>query len=148
MAEGRGGYRKPRRPAPTSGPGALSRRTDGGPSNPTQGSMVAPGGEYGSRKEMESLQGSAPMQGGGGATPSAASLTPLNAPTARPEEPVTAGADAGPGVGMQAAGIATDMQGDLAALKPIVYSLEMMANLPGSNPSTRAFVRRLKAQSQ
>ena len=30
MANGRGGYRQPSNPAPVSGPGALSKRTDGG----------------------------------------------------------------------------------------------------------------------
>lgn len=108
--------------------------------------MVAPGGEYGSRKEMEAIQGSAPMQGGGGRTTPPPAPTPLDAPSARPGEPITAGADAGPGHGAQAAGIRTTLEGDLAAMKPVAYSLEMIANMPGSNPSTRAYVRRLKAQ--
>ena len=32
--EGRGGYRAPSNPAPVSGPGALSQRTDGGATQP------------------------------------------------------------------------------------------------------------------
>ena len=31
MPNGHGGYRKPEHPAPASGPGRLSKRTDGGP---------------------------------------------------------------------------------------------------------------------
>ena len=40
----RGGYRKPENPAPVSGPGALSERTDGGP---TQAPMYYPDTTYG-----------------------------------------------------------------------------------------------------
>ncbi len=32
--EQQGGYRKPNNPAPVSGPGSLSQRTDGGPTQP------------------------------------------------------------------------------------------------------------------
>lgn len=50
-------------------------------------------------------------------------------------------------MGMQAAGIANDSELDMAAVRPLIHSLEYIANLPGSNPATRAFVRSLKAQS-
>ncbi len=42
MAE-QGGYRAPSSPAPVSGPGALSQRTDGGP---TQGAKYVSGLPY------------------------------------------------------------------------------------------------------
>lgn len=138
MAEGHGGPRTPASPAPVSGPGSLSQRTDGGATG--QPPMVAPGGPYGSRQEMLGLQSSAPMAGGG------ASLPALDAPTARPGEPVTAGADAGPGIGMSAAGIQTEAQITDEQLRPLLRSLETVANLPGSNPETRSFVRNLKAR--
>lgn len=92
---GRGGRRTPAQPAPVSGPGALARRTDGGPAQPTR---VAPGGQYGARQAMESLQQAAPMAAGGGGQPSpstnsptAAPLPAAFAPTQRPNEPITAG---------------------------------------------------------
>lgn len=96
----RGGYRKPNNPAPVSGPGALSRRTDGGPA---QGAKYIPAnGKYGEAKALQELQTGAPMQGN--PIPSAAipnvqiePLTPLNAPTQRPNEPVTSGMPFGPG---------------------------------------------------
>jgi hypothetical protein len=135
-----GGYRKPNNPAPTSPPGALSRRTDGGPA--TQPQMVAPGGAYGERSEMQSIQGGAAMQG----TTPAPALTPLGAPTADPSEPITAGADLGPGVGPQADGIQSDQQVTNEQLRPLLRSLELVANLPGSNAETRTFVRQLKAR--
>lgn len=140
MADGHGGPRTPNSPAAASPPGALSQRTDGGA---TQAPQVAPGNGYGERKAMLDLQGSAPMQGGG---LSRDMLPPLDAPTDRPGEPVTAGADAGPGIGAFAAGIGSDFQITNEKLRPLVRSLELMANLPGSNPETRALVRQLKAR--
>lgn len=91
---------------------------------------------------MLDIQGGAAMQGGNGRE----ALTPLGAPSARPDEPVTAGVDAGPGIGMQAAGIQTDEQVTSEQLRPLLRSLELVANMPGSNPETRAFVRNLKAR--
>jgi hypothetical protein len=107
MAEGRGGYRRPENPAPVSGPGQLSRRTDGGPQQTTQ-PMTGMG--YGENQEFNALQGAAPLA----ATPSASNArarkmspadssgvaaVPLFSPTGFPEEPITAGASFGPGAG-------------------------------------------------
>lgn len=97
MANGHGGYRKPNNPAPVSGPGAMSKRTDGGPSQPVR---ETGGFEYGGRQEFEELQASAPMSQAQ-AMPAAAPPppTPLFAPTQRASEPVTAGAPMGAGPG-------------------------------------------------
>lgn len=97
----RGGYRRPGNPAPVSGPGKLSRRTDGGP---MQGPKVATGGKYGERKAMQEMQSAAPMaaeQRQPNKAPMPA-ITPLTAPTSRPDEPVTAGSPMGPGPGPEA----------------------------------------------
>ena len=106
MAEQQGGYRRPSNPAPVSGPGALSRRTDG-----RQGARYMAGGEYGEGQEMMDLQTSAPMskapeqprprrgQGAAQVMEEGPRPTPLFAPTERPDEPVTAGAPFGPGPG-------------------------------------------------
>lgn len=149
MAGQHGGKRTPANPAPVSGPGALSKRTDGGPTS--QPPMVANGGPYGSRQEMEAIQAGAALQGGGGgntapAGPTAADMIPFGAPTQNPGEPITAGAELGPGIGPQAAGITSDSDATLAQLKPLVRSLEMMANLPSATAETRAYVRALKAR--
>lgn len=144
MADGQhGGYRRPGNPAPVSGPGALSARTDGGAA--TQPGMVASGGAYGERQAMESIQSGAAMQGGGGGTPGPPP-TPLSAPTANPMEPITAGAEVGPGIGPVGAGIKTEHQATNEQMRPLLHSLEIIANLPGSNPETRSFVRNLKAR--
>ena len=109
MAEQQGGYRQPSNPAPVSGPGSLSRRTDG------QGARYMAGGEYGEGQEMMDLQTSAPMskapeqprmrrpRGGGQVVEEGMRPTPLFAPTERPNEPITAGAPFGPGPGPSAA---------------------------------------------
>lgn len=106
MANGHGGDRVPANPAPVSGPGAMSQRTDG------QAARYMSGGPYGEGQEMMDLQTSAPMAKApamprpraGRSTQQAVSdgmgsVTPLFAPTERPDEPITAGAPFGPGPG-------------------------------------------------
>lgn len=107
MANNHGGPRTPSNPSPVSGPGQLSRRTDGGPSQTTQ-PMTGLG--YGENADYNDIQSSAPLA----ATPSVSNTrarktssptgssvvaTPLFSPTQRPDEPITAGADVGPGPG-------------------------------------------------
>ena len=103
MARGRGGYQAPQRPAPVSGPGALSRRTDGGPGQPVR---VASGGDYGDRTALVEQQKAAPLAATGGgssprAVPSGGGIHPggIFGPTDHPAEPLTAGIDTGPGPG-------------------------------------------------
>jgi hypothetical protein len=96
-----GGYRKPENPAPSSGPGALSQRTDGGPA---QGAKYMPGMPYGENTMAQ--QTAAPMSGGSPMPPapnmpSMPEVLSLNAPTQRPDEPLTAGLDIGPGAGSE-----------------------------------------------
>jgi hypothetical protein len=106
----RGGYQKPANPAPVSGPGALSQRTDTGP---RQGARYIPGGAYGDGTELMGLQQSAALAGSTPApsTPTgsvaaagapAQRPTPIHADTERPNEPITAGAPFGAGAGPDA----------------------------------------------
>ena len=105
MADQRGGYRKPTNPAPVSGPGALSQRTDGQPAR------YAAGMAYGDGQDFYDLQTQAPMSGG---QPSPASLplnqgsaladyakevVPFDAPTQYPDQPMTTGLRTGEGAG-------------------------------------------------
>lgn len=144
MAE-HGGYRKPAHPAPTSGPGALSKRTDGGPAD-RQAMRDLPNAQYGERADLRAVQGGAPLAGQPVADPRAG-IVPLNAPTQRPDEPVTAGSPVGPGVGPAAAGIETRSpdQQDAQSLARILPLLEFAANLPDANPSSRTLVRQIRA---
>ncbi len=104
----RGGYRKPANPAPVSGPGRLSRRTDGGPGSKQAMQAIPSNGQYGYRSETAAATSGAPLAGGAaptspvnvlaqGTQQMGASVTPIMSPTARPGEPVTDGASVGPG---------------------------------------------------
>lgn len=86
-----GGYQAPNNPAPVSGPGALSQRTDGGP---TQPATYISGLPYGQGGETYANQVAAPMQGNNFAMEMP---TPLMAPTNRPSEPIQSGIDIGDG---------------------------------------------------
>ena len=96
----RGGYRRPNNPAPVSGPGALSQRTDGGATEGfTQGQATYTGLPYGQNKEINQQQSQAPM--------AAAAMPPilsLSEPTMRPDEPITSGLNMGAGAGREAMG--------------------------------------------
>ena len=94
-----GGYRKPNNPAPISGPGALRQRTDGGG---TQPATYIPGLPYGQGQETYNNQVAAPMAGN--PIPQMEMPTPLMAPTARPNEPITSGINMGDGPGSEAMG--------------------------------------------
>lgn len=106
MAEGHGGRRTPANPAPVSNPQS-GQRTDGGAGSKRQPLRVPAGGGYGERAAAEAQQQSAPLAVDAGNVPAptgrpggtgmgqpggARPLPQLNAPTARPNEPVTAGA--------------------------------------------------------
>ena len=96
-----GGYRQPMNPAPVSGPGALSERTDGGAvDGMTQPAQRYAGFGYGENLALEEQQAGASMAG----TPktSFADLVALDAPTQRPDEPLTAGINRGEGPGSEA----------------------------------------------
>jgi len=99
-----GGYRKPENPAPISGPGALSQRTDG---SPTQSATYMSGMPYG-QNTMEQ-QTAAPMAGRP-EMPKIEMPTPLMAPTTRPNEPITSGIDRGDGPGSSVLGTLPNME--------------------------------------
>lgn len=115
MADGHGGYRRPSNPAPVSGPGKLSKRTDGGPIRDL------PNAEYGANQEFTDLQRAAPVAASGGITaPSgqpAEMPTGLGADTQFPGQPVTAGAAAGAGPGMEALGLPPGPVDEVADLR-------------------------------
>lgn len=148
---GRGGYQKPSSPAPVSGPGSMSRRTDGGPA---QKLRDLPDAQYGEAATYRDLQQGAPLAqspapstapatGGGGG--GALSSVPFGAPTGRPNEPVTNGAPYGPGAGPEALASNYLQQQDVEGLRQVLPVLEQMAALPTASPVTRNLVRRIRA---
>lgn len=92
-----GGYQAPSNPAPVSLPGALSQRTDGGP---TQGARYISGLPYGQGEQTYANQVAAPMAGN---TMAAIDMPiELMSATQRPNEPITSGVNIGPGPGSEA----------------------------------------------
>lgn len=91
----RGGYRKPENPAPVSGPGALSERTDGGP---TQAPMYYPDTTYGQGGYVNQQTGAA--MAGASDMPSAPTVIGINEPTNFPNEPISHGSNWGAGPGL------------------------------------------------
>ena len=88
----RGGYRQPSNPAPVSGPGALSARTDGGAGSSKQPIRRIPGQAYGEGKALVEQQQAAPLP-----AQQQVSIPNVFAPTERPTEPITEGAMLGAG---------------------------------------------------
>lgn len=109
----RGGYQPPKKPAAVSGPGKLSRRTDGVQAIKSENVSDRADMQQGDRKAIEQAQAIAPLGKSNvgrtpGKTPSptsagAASAQPpsflFDEPSIRPNEPTTTGMDMGPGAG-------------------------------------------------
>lgn len=150
---GRGGNKTtPKNPAPVSGPGALSARTDGGPGSSRQPIRPVPGGTYGDRQaSIESQQvaplpnvasssGPPPLPAGpdGGQGPP---MQPndIFGPTARPGEPITTGSVA-PDVAPDDPGAA-----DLMLIAQRLPALEAYALRPGVSDAFKIMVKRLRS---
>lgn len=126
MANGHGGYRQPTNPSPVSGPGALSQRTDG--------PMHAP------------IPGSSNPMAGGVVGPDPSTLTPLGAPSGRPDEPVFAGVSGGPGSGPALpppSGLTEAEQDRLRSWLPVLI---FQASQPDANPQIKQYVRQLRGE--
>jgi hypothetical protein len=127
---------QPSNPAPVSGPGALSRRTDNGPA---QKLRTLPNAQYGEAATYKDLQNGAPLaqtpppgvSGPGGGASAPPSFVGFGAPSQRPGEPVTAGADAGAGPDSSVL--------SAPAMSPTVQEYQSVRDLVGSlalrNPS-------------
>jgi hypothetical protein len=138
-----GGTRTPRAPAPVSGPGSLSKRTDGAPS---QKDYQLPNAGYGEQAQYQQLQAGAPLAAtpgpgaavrprpSGGNRP--AMPVPFDAPTQRPDEPVTAGAALGPGPGPAALG-----GGPQQSYTSAIQSLIPLAGGSGGDEAAALLVR-------
>lgn len=151
---------QPQNPAGVSGPGALSKRTDGGPA---QALRDLPDAKYGENSQFQALQQGASLSASpspqGQAqpfdanalppNPAAGQVVPLSAPTGRPNEPVTSGAALGPGPGVSALGSQPTQvaQQDIGKVAQSLPFFEMMANMPDANPSTRMLVNMVKGMS-
>jgi hypothetical protein len=141
-----GGYRKPGTPAPVSGPGALSRRTDG---------RVAEGYAYGMNKQINEQAAGAPMAKAPQPRPTSASkmmsasplpaVTPITAETMDVNDPITNGVPVGPGAnsipGMPS-GPTEDP--DINMIRDYYPMLEFWASQPGTSQATKDYVQYLR----
>lgn len=137
---------------PVSGPGKFSKRTD-------QPARDLPNPDYGEGKAYKQLeQGAAMAQAPGlpGGLPAgtdfnslfgnpADRVTPLSAPSAQPNTPVTDGAALGPGAG---AVMPPTNDAQKQRIQSYMPFLEWMANQPGSSDSARNLVRQMKYSQQ
>jgi hypothetical protein len=141
MANGHGGYRQPENPAPVSGPGALSRRTDGGPGNARQPIRRLPNAGYGESQEFEDQQRAAPVAQTEQRIVDPSGIVPLDAPSARPDQPVTAGMVTGQEPMLPD-------EADASRLQSYLFALKTIASREGSSRATRQYVRQLEARLQ
>jgi hypothetical protein len=150
LAETRGGYRPPSRPAPVSGPGRLSRRTDA--RQPVRSLSDA---AYGEQATYRQDQQGAPMakapsaiQGAPQPAADLSSVVPFDADSERPGEPVTAGAELGDGPGPESLGMSPDQTDPgVQRLREMLPMYEVAAMLPTATVGFRQFVRRLRGMS-
>ena len=149
------------KPAMTSGPGALSRRTDGGPASKQAIRYVSGMPAYGDAQALMDMQASAPMAktnippksapasamqpqqpmapSAGNGQPIQPAVTPLNAPTAKPLEPVTAGAASGAGPGPEVLNLTN---ADVSQYQTAKEQIQAMASSPTASPALRALAQR------
>jgi hypothetical protein len=126
-----------------SGPGKYAKRLDRMPSN-----------AYGETKDTAEIASGAPLARTPDVRPAPASqvktaaqsapITPMFAPTERPEEPVTQGLNVGAGMGSEALAMRqpddTNFRANITSYKPV---LNYISDLPNTSPETRQAIRQL-----
>ena len=133
--------------AGASGPGKFSKRTD----------MSLGSTSYGEGQETAMLNTAAPKAttrgiadnvGGRPSNPVAqAPITPLYAPTQKPEVPITEGIDMGDGAGSEALQMRQpDDENFRAAISSYMPVLAYISDLPNTSPETRKAIRQLRDQ--
>jgi hypothetical protein len=126
-----------------SGPGKYAKRLDRMPSN-----------AYGDTKDTAEIASGAPLARTKDVRPAPASevktaaqsapITPMFAPTERPQEPVTQGINVGAGMGSEALTMRqpddTNFRANITSYKPV---LNYISDLPNTSPETRQAIRQL-----
>jgi hypothetical protein len=151
--ENRGGLR------PTASQNNYAVSATGGSGNAgTQGAKAMTGGEYGDNQAMMELQTSAamnasptmpssPSQGRSQKAPTGQQLTQLDAPTDRPEEPLTTGIDMGDGAGSEVmySNESTLNTEDRQRMVQALPTLAILAESPSASNAFRNYVRYLRS---
>jgi hypothetical protein len=151
--ENRGGFR------PTAPQNNYAVSATGGSGNAgTQGAQAMTGGEYGDNQAMMELQTSAamnasptmpssPSQGRSQRAPSGQQLTQLDAPTDRPDEPLTTGIDMdtdGSGSEVMYSNESTLNTEDRQRMIDALQTLVILAESPSASNAFRNYVRYLR----
>jgi hypothetical protein len=146
-----GGFRPT---APQNNPANVSA-TGGAGQSGRQPARYISGGTYGQGQELMAQQQGAPMAQAqvptAGRSEAMASnlpqVTPITAPTERPDEPVTTGIAMGPGAGPEALMLpkAGDTSEDRERILSYLPALETAALSPNSSQAFRNYVRVLRA---
>jgi hypothetical protein len=134
--------------AGVSGPGKFSKRTDG---------LEFESTEYGSKVQYQENKAGAPLAKTADVAGASASniraaaagapVTPLYAPTQRPDEPITAGVDIGEGPGSEIMGMGPAPEDDTnfrATIRAYMPVLAYISSLPNTSPETRRAIRQLR----
>ena len=131
-----------------AGPGQFTRRTDRQPVRQVTDAA------YGEQKTFREQQQAAPMVDTNqpaqpGMVDVAANVTPLGAPSERPDEPITAGAPVGPGPGPEVLGLpSSDIPlKDAQKLAKFLPMIERQASHPQAGEQMRVLARYLRSVS-
>lgn len=132
--------------------------TGGSGNSGTQPAQAMTGGQYGENKDMMELQTSAPMaasptmaatpsMGRPYSAPAGQQVVPLDAPTQRPDEPVTTGIDNTPGAGSEVmyANDRTLANEDRQRMLTALPTLSLLAESPSASNAFRNYVRYLRS---
>lgn len=143
----RGGYQQPSNPAPVSGPGAMSKRTDRGQPIRDPGGLA-----YGDNQELRTVQGAAPMSQAPSAPAPAdiplADMSPnLTDPTNHPGRSVFTGMPFGPGAGPEALATGEPSAPTRSKLNNALPTLLRAAESPDVSPEFRRMVAMIRSGS-
>jgi hypothetical protein len=152
MANGHGGYRKPsnEKRAAVSNPGS-GKRTDGMAGTSQAMRDIPSNGQYGYATETKNATQGAPLAGARSSGPSQAQIqaraakpvTPLFAPDAYPDRPVTHGYNVGPGYTPE-----PEISDRYAYIKQYQEVLDTAAAQEGQSPAFQSFWNAVKAQAR
>lgn len=131
---GVGGYQAPGTPAPVSGPGALSQRTD------VQAPLPVTGGAYGESQYFEDIQRGADLYADPGPAPAG-----LMDPAGANDGPLTSGIPTGPGPGPEVLSSFRRRQDEMASVSKYLPIMEKMAGSLDAPQAFRALVQFMKA---
>jgi len=124
-----------------SGPGQYSTRTDKLDMGSTS---YGEGQETAAIKSGATLATTPDVKGTPASAVRQAAITPLYAPTERPDVPIQEGIDMGPGAGSEALAMRqeddTNFRAAITSYKPV---LNFIADQPNTSPETRAAIRQL-----